>query len=158
VLATVYKEIDLPLTALPDKKYLEKFAGETSVPYIKRWAERLAAQLAEERPLATSYPYPLQLWNMGGQTLVSMGGELVVEYAIGLKRLFGHEIFVMGYSNDVMAYIPSVRILKEGGYEGKDSQMVYGLPSVWSEEIEALIYQATKELALTVGIKAQAEN
>ena len=71
---------------------------------------------------------------------MSLGGEVVVEYAIGLKKMFGRDIFVMGYCNDVMGYIPSVTILNEGGYEGDSSQRVYGLPSKWSPEIESLIY------------------
>ena len=45
----------------------------------------------------------------------------------------------MGYANDVMAYIPSARVLKEGGYEGATSMIYYGLPSVWGEKVEDLI-------------------
>jgi hypothetical protein len=152
VLTVAYKEINLPLTAPPTNEELEKAARESQTPYYKRWAARLAGQMANGQELPTSYPYPLQLWNMGGQTLISLGGEVVIEYAIGLKRMFGHDIFVMGYSNDVMAYIPSVKILREGGYEGASSQMAYGLPSVWSEEIEPLIYQGIKEIASSVGL------
>jgi hypothetical protein len=61
----------------------------------------------------------------------------------------------MGYSNDVMAYIPSIRILREGGYEGADSQKVYGLPGVWSDEAEAMIYREIEKLAVTVGFQLQ---
>ncbi|MDR2776053.1 MAG: neutral/alkaline non-lysosomal ceramidase N-terminal domain-containing protein [Tannerella sp.] len=149
-LTMAYKEIDLPLTTPPDKEYLAQVERESSIPYFKRWAARLSKQLTEGRSLITSYPYPIQIWNMGGQMLVSMGGEVVIEYAIGLKRKFGYDTFVMGYSNDVMAYIPSVKILREGGYEGADSQKVYGLPSVWSEEVEAMIYREIEKLAMVV--------
>lgn len=61
----------------------------------------------------------------------ALGGEVVIEYAIELKRIFGQNTFVLGYSNDVMAYIPNSAILTEGGYEGASSQIVYGLPSTW---------------------------
>ena len=44
----------------------------------------------------------------------------------------------MAYANDVMAYIPSLRVLKEGGYEG-GSMIYYGLPAVWGPGIEAAI-------------------
>ena len=37
-----------------------------------------------------------------------------------------------GYANDVMAYIPSLRVLKEGGYEGGGAMIYYGLPTVWA--------------------------
>jgi hypothetical protein len=76
----------------------------------------------------------------------------VVEYANELKKIFGQEIFVLGYSNDVMAYIPNVAILREGGYEGASSQMVYGLPNTWKENIESLIIQQVLTLAKQVGV------
>ena len=54
-----------------------------------------------------------------------------------LKRELGHDsTWVAGYSNDVMAYIPSLRVLKEGGYEGGGSMPIYGLPTVWGPKIE----------------------
>jgi hypothetical protein len=95
----------------------------------------------------------MQVWNIGGQPLLSLGGELVVAYALEFKKMFGQDIFVMGYANEVFAYIPSVTILREGGYEGESSQRVYGLPGKWSEEIEPLIYQGMKELAASVNVK-----
>jgi hypothetical protein len=61
--------------------------------------------------------------------------------------MFGGDIFVLGYSNDVMAYIPTAVILQEGGYEGESSQMVYGLPAKWAPEIESLILQEVVRLA-----------
>jgi len=45
----------------------------------------------------------------------------------------------MGYANDVMAYIPYTRVLKEGGYEGATSMIYYGLPSVWAPTVEDTI-------------------
>src|SRR5437763_1814895 len=53
----------------------------------------------------------------------------------------------MGYSNDVMAYIPSARVLKEGGYEADSSQIYYGMPGKWSPTIEDAIVGKAKELA-----------
>jgi hypothetical protein len=35
------------------------------------------------------------------------------------------------YSNYVMAYIPSLRVLQEGGYEGGGAMTFYGRPGVW---------------------------
>ena len=84
---------------------------------------------------------------------MALGGELVVEYSIGLKKLFGPDIFVLGYVNDDMAYIPSETILKEGGYEGESSQMVYGMPAKWAPGIEVVIMEEMKKLALKTGVK-----
>ena len=106
--------------------------------------------------LETAYRYPVQVWRIGEQALFVLGGEVVVDYAIELKRIFGENIFVMGYANDVMSYIPSTRILREGGYEGLSSQIVYGLPAAWSASIENEIIHACIELAEKVGVKMPA--
>jgi hypothetical protein len=72
-----------------------------------------------------------------------LGGEDVVDYSLRLKRELGREsTWVAGYANDVMAYIPSLRVLKEGGYEGGGSMPIYGLPSVWGPKIEEIIIAA----------------
>ena len=105
----------------------------------------------------TYYPYPIEVWKLGDQVIMALGGELVVEYSIGLKKLFGPDIFVLGYVNDDMAYIPSEEILEEGGYEGESSQMVYGLPSKWNPGIEAKIYEEMKKLGAKIGVKQTAQ-
>ena len=61
----------------------------------------------------------------------------------------------MGYSNDVMSYIPSARILREGGYEGASGQIVYGLPGMWGADIETKIIQKILDLAEESGIPVQ---
>jgi neutral ceramidase len=82
-----------------------------------------------------------------------LGGELVVQYSLELKKLYGPDIFVMGYANDDMAYIPSETILKEGGYEGESSQRVYGLPAKWNSDIQVKILSEVAKLAMDVGMK-----
>jgi hypothetical protein len=38
-----------------------------------------------------------------------------------------------------MAYIPSARVLKEGGYEADSSMIYYGMPGKWAPDIEEII-------------------
>jgi hypothetical protein len=72
--------------------------------------------------------------------LLALGGEVVVDYTLRLKVELGRErTWVAGYTNDVMAYIPSRRVLTEGGYEGGGAMVYYGLPTIWSPEVEELI-------------------
>jgi neutral ceramidase len=59
--------------------------------------------------------------------------------------------WVMGYANDVMAYVPSLRVLKEGGYEGGGAMVIYGLPTVWGPRVEELIVAAAHEQARRAG-------
>lgn len=150
-LQTAYSEIQLPLSAPPTEAELIKIQSETT-PYLQRWATRTLAEMKQGKPFISSYSYPLQVWKLGDQPLFSFGGELVIEYAIECKKRFGPDLFVMGYSNDVMGYIPSATILKEGGYEGASSQMVYGLPSVWDASVPELIYAEVNRLAEQLSI------
>ncbi|MEX2594568.1 MAG: neutral/alkaline non-lysosomal ceramidase N-terminal domain-containing protein [Anditalea sp.] len=150
-LQTAYSEVDLPLTTSPTIEELTIYI-ENSSGYQQRWASRLLENLQQGESFNSSYPYPLQVWQLGDQPIMTLGGELVVEYAIQLKKIFGPDIFVMGYSNDVMAYIPSITILREGGYEGATSQMVYGLPSTWASNIETLILHELIRLAEQAGV------
>ena len=60
-----------------------------------------------------------------------------------VKREYGAKgLIVAGYSNDVMSYIPSLRVLREGGYEAADSMVYYGRPGPYSEDVEEKIFGA----------------
>ena len=75
-----------------------------------------------------------------------LGGEVVVDYALRLKAEHG-PIWIAGYTNDVMAYIPSRRVLLEGGYEGVGAMVYYGLPTAWAPVVEERIAEeVTRQL------------
>lgn len=151
VLTTTYSELQLHLQAAPTESELIKRAAATANGYEKRWAERMLLETRAGQKMITSYPYPIQVWTIGALPVVSLGGELVVEYAIKIKQMLGPETFVFGYSNDVMNYIPSATILKEGGYEGDIAHVVYGMPSKWQTGIEAGIMNEIFRLASQTG-------
>jgi len=151
-LSTAYSEVSLTFSTPPTKEELIKMEKDTIVDQ-QRWAANQLEILRKTGSLLTSYPYPVQIWKLGAQSIMIMGGEPVVQYAIELKKLFGLEIFVMGYANDEMAYIPSETVLKEGGYEGESSQMVYGMPCKWNSDIQVKILEEFKKLAVKAGVK-----
>jgi len=145
-LSTAYSEVELFLATPPTRDELTQISEESS-GYPGRWANRMIEKLDNGETFIRSYPFPVQAWNAGGQPIITLGGELVVDYAIEIKRIFGFDTFVMGYTNDVMSYIPSARILREGGYEGESSQMVYGMPSPWRADIETVILNEVLKVA-----------
>lgn len=151
VLNTTYSEIDLELSEPPTKEELIRKEKELK-GYRKRWATSNLEKLERGESFITSYPYPVQFWQLGDQIMASLGGELLIKYSNNLKKIFGDDIFVMGYANDVMGYIPSERVLREGGYEGETSQMGYGMPSVWAPGIETKITTEVFKLAERSGI------
>ncbi len=139
-LAATYAEIDLPLATLPTKDDLVAQTKDSN-KYIVMRAQMLLEDIAAGKPLSPTYPYPVQTWKLGSDvTWLFLGGEVVVDFPLRLKgELAGTKTWVAGYTNDVMAYIPSRRVLLEGGYEGGGAMVYYGLPTVWTPEVETKI-------------------
>lgn len=153
-LATGFRRIDLEFQSLPTEAELNQQLKSKSA-YQARRARRLLDRISTEGPLAKTYPYPIQVWKVGDElTWVALGGEVVVDYSLRLKKELGPgNTWVTGYANDVMAYIPSERVLKEGGYEGASSMIPYQQPSSWKpgleqqivETIHAIVRESTKK-------------
>lgn len=141
VVKTTYTTIDVPFGDLPTR---EKIVQDTMSknPYIVSRAKMLLKDIEKTGSLKQTYAYPVQTWRLGDDlTWIALGGEVVVDYSVRLKKELG-KVWVTGYANDVMAYIPSLRVLKEGGYEGDTSMIYYGLPTTWGPRVEELIVGA----------------
>ncbi len=132
-----FAEIPLAYDKVPTRAELLS-DGMSKDRYTLQRAKLLLGQLDAAGSLQPSYPYPVQLWKLGDSVdWTFLGGEVVVDFALRLKsELKNEKLWVAGYSNDVMAYIPSKRVLTEGGYEGGGSMTIYGLPSKWAESVE----------------------
>ena len=150
-LDTAFELTTLEMGPAPSREELQKLASG-KVSYRQRWAQRLLADLDAGREFARTYPYPLQVWRLGGtQWWISMGGEVVVDFALRFKREIDPSTWIAGYTNDVMAYIPSQRVLQEGGYEGASSMAVYGLPANrWADDVEERVVQAVHRLVTKI--------
>ncbi len=146
-LRTAYSEIDLPFAALPTREQLEKDA-ESKDRYVASRAKLLLTTWDRDGKLSPTYPYPVQAWRLGsGPVLVLLGGEVVVDYSLRLKKELGPDkVWVAAYANDVMAYIPSRRVLDEGGYEGGGAMVYYGLPTPWGPQVEQRIVSEVHRL------------
>lgn len=145
-LATAFDRIELEFDAHPTKETLEPLSRRGG--WEGRWAARLLADLEQGKAWPKGHPYPVQVWRLGQDQLwIALGGEVVVDYQIKLKEKYGPRTWVAGYTNDVMAYIPSHRVWQEGGYEA-GAFAVYGLPTTrWKEGIEQKIMDAVARLA-----------
>lgn len=150
-LQTDFKRIDLELASLPSRAEVQSQL-ESSNRYVRARAAVLLEQIERDGSLPKTHPYPIQVWELGsGVTWVALGGEVVVDYALRLKRELGtNRTWVTGYANDVMAYIPSERVLSEGGYEGGSSMLYYQLPSPWKSGLEANIVDTVREMSQTM--------
>lgn len=116
---------------------------------------RLHLKAMDEGRSIRRIQYPVQAVRFGKSlTLVALGGEVVVDYALRIKRDYRaarEPIIVAGYSNDVMCYIPSLAVLKEGGYEAMDSMDFYGMPGPFDETVEETIFRSLKSVLKRLG-------
>ncbi len=149
ILRTSYARIDLPFGVLPTREKLVEDTMSKNT-YIAARAKVLLKDFEKTGSLKQTYPYPIQTWCLGNDpTWIALGGEVVVDYSVRLKKELG-KVWVTGYANDVMAYIPSLRVLKEGGYEGESSMIYYGHPCAWGPRVEEMIVGTVhKEVAKT---------
>lgn len=124
-----------------------------SNPHRARHARLMLKAYDERRPIRST-PYPVQALRFGNDlTLLALGGEVVVDYQLRIRKEYeGREpVVVAGYSNDVMCYIPSLRVLKEGGYEVADSMIYYGMPGPFREDVEERVMAAVRKVMKRVG-------
>ena len=133
------------------RETFESRLSETN-PWRVRQARAMQRAYDERRPIR-QYPYPVQAVSFGKDlALLALGGEVVVDYALRAKKEYGARgLVVAGYSNDVMSYIPSLRVLKEGGYEAADSMIYYGQPGPYDEEVEERIFSTIRNAMRRVG-------
>jgi putative membrane-bound dehydrogenase-like protein len=99
------------------------------------------ARLDRGEELGTKVDYPVQTWSCGDAlSLVFLSGEVVADYALRLKReRDGLRLWINAYANGVPCYIPSERVLKVGGYEGRGAMTFYDLPAPFQPGLEQKI-------------------
>ncbi|HYT61875.1 MAG TPA: neutral/alkaline non-lysosomal ceramidase N-terminal domain-containing protein [Haliangiales bacterium] len=141
-----FKRFEVPFDTLPTREQWEERARQDGI--VGYHAKRNLERLDRGETLPTTLPYLVQTWNFGDQlAMVFLAGEVVVDYSLRLKKEFDAErLWVNAYANDVPCYIPSRRVLREGGYEAETSLWYYDRPARLAPEIEDLIVGAVHEL------------
>ena len=146
--ASAFEDITLTFARKPTTEEL-RIAREKDQPnkeMHQAWSATITEQLRTKGDRILEYPYPIQAWRIGNVSWVALAGEVVVDYSNRLRGELGSDVWVLGYCTDVMAYIPSERVLKEGRYEGESSMIPHGRPSKWNPGLENQIVVKTREL------------
>jgi hypothetical protein len=141
-----FRRIELPLgRVVPRAELVARLTGKANVAYA---AAQFLRQLDAGKPLPSVVPYPVQAWAFDGDfAMVFLGGEVVAEYALRLKRELGvSRLWVNAYANHVPCYIPSRQVLKEGGYEAEAAMDYYGWPTRLAEDTEDRIVRTVHDL------------
>jgi hypothetical protein len=151
-LAIAFDRVDLPLEKAPAVDQLKKLAADRRNP--RSWAAgQMLALLEKGQKLPTSYSCPVTVWQFGsGLTLVGLAGEVVVDYVTALEKALGpNQLWVAAYCNDVFGYLPSPRVLAEGGYETRG--LYAGGAGFFDRRAEEVLVRKVRELAGKVGRK-----
>jgi hypothetical protein len=153
-LKAAWEYVDLPFQPAPAREQLEAQAANGDPPR-RRYAEYLLGKLKRDGKLPDRYPYPVQVWQFGRDlTLIPLAGEVVSDYALRFKGQYGWDTtWVAAYSNDVFAYIPSLRVLKEGGYEGGGAMVPYGQPAPFRAPVEEIIAEKVDDVMKRVRVE-----
>jgi len=119
-------------------------AGTTSPNQYKQRRAALMLEAYNKGKPVRQMPFQVQAVRFNTDlTLIALSSEVVVDYVLRAKREFpGENLVVAGYCNDVSSYIPSLRVLHEGGYEPDISMIYYGQPGPFAENVEEKIFDA----------------
>lgn len=122
-------------------------------PHRVRHARLMLKAYDEQQPIRSA-PYPIQAIRFDRTlTLLALGGEVVIDYQLRFQKEYGgrEPLIVAAYANDVAFYVPSLRVLKEGGYEAVDSMIFYGMPGPFDEDVEERVVAAVRQVMKRVG-------
>jgi hypothetical protein len=125
----------------------------SSDPFKQRRA-KLMIEAYNKSWNVSRYPYNVQAVRFNKDlTILALSGEVVVDYSLRVKNEFPSEnLIVAGYSNEIMCYIPSKRILDEGGYEGESSMIYKGFPGQFADNVEEKVMEAIHQVMRNVGV------
>lgn len=126
---------DLAFAPARTRKQLEAMAYGEGVEFgDAAWARQVLAYPDARRALR----YEVQAWRFGeALTWIGLEGEVCCEMGLLARSLARTpEAMSVGYVNATEGYIPTNRIVAEGGYEGDRSHRAYLLPAPFTRRVE----------------------
>ena len=144
-LKTQFRYVELPLIQFESRAEVEQVRRGPYADYGT--VNKLLAQLDRGARLPTSYSAPFAVWQFGNDlTLAGLPEETVSEYVPLLKRAVGkRNLWTAGYCNSVASYLPTVRIMKQGGYETRGF-IADSLAGWYAPETEKILVDAVAQM------------
>ncbi|HUR57320.1 MAG TPA: hypothetical protein VM029_06400 [Opitutaceae bacterium] len=113
-------------------------------------ARQMLAMLERGEKLPTHYAAPISVWQFGKDlTLAAIPGEPVVDYVYAVEKAIGPlNLWTAGYTHEDFGYLPSARVVAEGGYETRGLNSGDGW---FAAEAQEAVIAKVRELARQVG-------
>ncbi|MCE5311103.1 MAG: neutral/alkaline non-lysosomal ceramidase N-terminal domain-containing protein [Acidobacteriales bacterium] len=146
-LRVAFETVDLPFHQFVSREQLQKQL-ESGTKMYRATARYILGTLDRDGKFPGHCSWPVQVWQFGNSLkFIALGGDVVVDYSLRFKSQYGFDnTWVAGYSNDMPAYIPSKRVLQEGGYEGGESLIFFGHAGKFSAAVEEIVAEKVDEL------------
>jgi hypothetical protein len=154
-LCTAFGTVSLAYAASPDAETWRRKLADAN-PHVQRHAKMMLDVIARDGRTLAAEPAPQHVLRLGDLSLVALSGEVVVDYALAIKRKYGGGTWVAGYTDTVFGYVPSGRVLREGGYEGGDAMLYFGRPGPFVDTVEDTVMKGVDALMAATGAKAEA--
>jgi len=141
------RRIALPLAKPQTPEYWEQQLG--SGGFQGALARAVVEKIKQTGAVPSTVDYPLAMWKFDDDlAVVFLAGEVVVDYAVRLNReLDWRRLWITAWANAMPGYIPSRRILEEGGYEADFSQIYYAQPSRYAPTVEDQLVREVVDMA-----------
>ncbi len=146
VSSIIKKEINLPLKKPKERKHWE--SQLESGGFNAQLAKSMLKKLDSVGSISSKVNYPIHSWKFGNElAVVFLAGEVVVDYAIRFNKEFDWKrLWISAWANEMPGYIPSRRVLNEGGYEAEFSQVYYDLPGPYLPEVEDVVTNGVRDI------------
>ncbi len=136
----------VPITTdLPTEQDLQHHLG-SDLGYVVEWAQHHLELIASGTPADYRFDLEVQTLRMGSDlALIGLAGEMSVEFGLRFRRSLGsayRAVWTLGYTNEMVGYVPVRRQIPEAGYEVVDNNRHLLYTGPFAVETEELIAQA----------------
>ncbi|MBN1294383.1 MAG: hypothetical protein JXB48_21280 [Candidatus Latescibacteria bacterium] len=148
-----YDEVILDFVPPPDRKVIEENAKSDNES-VKSKATYFLDLLNNNKAIETTLPCPLHVIRFGQELLfIGLSGEPVAGYSVKFKSEFlTHKfVWIAGFCDYDFGYLPTWKVLKEGGYEGGELfERATHFPGPFTETVEKRVVDGVHRLVENV--------
>jgi hypothetical protein len=129
-----------------DSDEIEKAKAPDKHWLIHQWAEYHEQRIAQGLPEQRIVPFEMQTVRFGDTlAIITLAGEMSAEYSLRLKKELAASfkgVLPLGYTNDIVGYVPVQRQIPEGGYEVWRANQIHKRSGPYVARTEDQIHKA----------------